>query len=274
MTAPSPSRGSSRCSTWSSGEVTPGGIGAGMYGMLVIGAILAVFIAGLMVGRTPEYLGKKVEAFEIKMAMLVALVLGASILGFTAIASVLPAGLAGPLNPGRARLQRDPVRLLEPDRQQRFGLRRPDRQHALLQHHRRPRDAHRPLRDDRPDPRPRRLDGCQAQPSPRRSGRSRPPGSCGSSCSSVSSSSSARSRSSRRSPWARSSSSSSRTPERSPDGSPVGRPRARHPPLPALRHPRRGEALRRATQAARRSSTRTSCGPPSRTPSASSIRGC
>ena len=82
------------------GEITPGGIGAGMYGMLVIGAILAVFIAGLMVGRTPEYLGKKVEAFEIKMAMLVALVLGASILGFTAIASVLPEGIAGPLNPG------------------------------------------------------------------------------------------------------------------------------------------------------------------------------
>jgi len=82
------------------GEITPGGIGAGMYGMLVIGAILAVFIAGLMVGRTPEYLGKKVEAFEIKMAMLTALVLGASILGFTAIASVLPEGTAGPLNPG------------------------------------------------------------------------------------------------------------------------------------------------------------------------------
>ena len=82
------------------GEVTPGGIGAGMYGMLVIGAILAVFIAGLMVGRTPEYLGKKVESFEIKMAMLVALVLGASILGFTAIASVMPEGLAGPLNAG------------------------------------------------------------------------------------------------------------------------------------------------------------------------------
>ena len=82
------------------GEITPGGIGAGMYGMLIIGAILAVFIAGLMVGRTPEYLGKKVEAFEIKMAMLVALVLGASILGFTALASVTEAGLAGPLNPG------------------------------------------------------------------------------------------------------------------------------------------------------------------------------
>jgi K+-transporting ATPase ATPase A chain len=82
------------------GEVTPGGIGAGMYGMLVIGAILAVFIAGLMVGRTPEYLGKKVEAFEIKMAMLTALVLGASILGFTALASVTAEGQAGPLNPG------------------------------------------------------------------------------------------------------------------------------------------------------------------------------
>jgi K+-transporting ATPase ATPase A chain len=82
------------------GEISPGGIGAGMYGILVIGAILAVFIAGLMVGRTPEYLGKKVEAFEIKMAMLVALVLGASILGFTALASVLPEGTAGPLNAG------------------------------------------------------------------------------------------------------------------------------------------------------------------------------
>ncbi len=82
------------------GEVTPGGIGAGMYGMLVIGAILAVFIAGLMVGRTPEYLGKKVEAYEIKMAMLVALVLGASILGFTAIATATAEGQAGPLNPG------------------------------------------------------------------------------------------------------------------------------------------------------------------------------
>jgi K+-transporting ATPase ATPase A chain len=82
------------------GEITPGGVGAGLYGMLVIGAILAVFIAGLMVGRTPEYLGKKVEAYEVKMAMLTALVLGASILGFTALASVSPDGLKGPLNVG------------------------------------------------------------------------------------------------------------------------------------------------------------------------------
>jgi K+-transporting ATPase ATPase A chain len=77
------------------GEITPGGIGAGLYGMLVIGAILSVFIAGLMVGRTPEYLGKKVESFEMKMAMIVVLVLGASILGFTALASVTSEGAAG-----------------------------------------------------------------------------------------------------------------------------------------------------------------------------------
>jgi K+-transporting ATPase ATPase A chain len=82
------------------GEITPGGVGAGLYGMLVIGAIVTVFIAGLMVGRTPEYLGKKVEAYEVKMAMITFLVLGASILGFTALASVLPEGLAGPLNTG------------------------------------------------------------------------------------------------------------------------------------------------------------------------------
>ena len=82
------------------GEITPGGIGAGLYGMLVLGCVLSVFIAGLMVGRTPEYLGKKVEAFEMKMAMLVVLVLGASILGFTALATVTTPGQAGPLNSG------------------------------------------------------------------------------------------------------------------------------------------------------------------------------
>jgi K+-transporting ATPase ATPase A chain len=81
------------------GEVTPGGVGAGLYGMLVF-VLLAVFIAGLMVGRTPEYLGKKVEAFEMKMAMLVVLVLSAGILGFTALATATEAGQAGPLNAG------------------------------------------------------------------------------------------------------------------------------------------------------------------------------
>ena len=69
------------------GEVIFGGVGAGLYGMLMY-AILAVFIAGLMVGRTPEYLGKKVEAYEVKMAMLATLVLAADVLGFTALSSV------------------------------------------------------------------------------------------------------------------------------------------------------------------------------------------
>ncbi len=82
------------------GEITPGGVGAGLYGMLVIGAITSVFIAGLMVGRTPEYLGKKVEAFEMKMAMLTILVMGASVLGFTALATSISEGQAGPLNAG------------------------------------------------------------------------------------------------------------------------------------------------------------------------------
>jgi K+-transporting ATPase ATPase A chain len=81
------------------GEVIVGGVGAGLYGILVF-AVLAVFIAGLMVGRTPEYLGKKIEAKEVQMAMLAVLVLAASILGFSALASVVPAGLAGPLNKG------------------------------------------------------------------------------------------------------------------------------------------------------------------------------
>jgi K+-transporting ATPase ATPase A chain len=81
------------------GEVIIGGVGAGMYGMLLM-AIIAVFVAGLMVGRTPEYVGKKIEAREVKMTMLAILVLSLSILVFTAIATVVPAGLAGPLNPG------------------------------------------------------------------------------------------------------------------------------------------------------------------------------
>ncbi len=80
-----------------SGEVIFGGVGAGLYGMLMF-AILAVFIAGLMVGRTPEYLGKKIEQFEVKMAMLAVLVLAASILGFTALGANLNLPDKSPLN--------------------------------------------------------------------------------------------------------------------------------------------------------------------------------
>jgi len=81
------------------GEIIVGGVGAGLYGMLLF-AIVSVFIAGLMVGRTPEYLGKKIEAKEVKMALLAILILPLSILGFSAIATVTDAGLAGPANQG------------------------------------------------------------------------------------------------------------------------------------------------------------------------------
>src|SRR5262247_427294 len=81
------------------GEVIYGGVGSGLYGMLAF-VLIAVFVAGLMVGRTPEYLGKKVEAFEMKMASLVILVPPALVLLFTAVAVVTEAGKAGPLNPG------------------------------------------------------------------------------------------------------------------------------------------------------------------------------
>jgi len=81
------------------GEVIFGGVGSGLYGMLAF-AIVAMFVAGLMVGRTPEFLGKKLEAKEVKMTILALLSLPLSILGWTALATVLPAGLAGPANAG------------------------------------------------------------------------------------------------------------------------------------------------------------------------------
>ncbi len=81
------------------GEVIFGGVGSGLYGILAF-AIIAMFVAGLMVGRTPEYLGKKLEAKEVKMTILAILCLPLSLLGFTALATILPAGLAGPLNAG------------------------------------------------------------------------------------------------------------------------------------------------------------------------------
>src|SRR6476646_9808173 len=81
------------------GEVVFGGVGAGLYGMLVM-VVLTVFIAGLMVGRTPEYLGKKIQAREVQMAMLYVLVFPAAILTMTAISVLLPVGLKGLNNGG------------------------------------------------------------------------------------------------------------------------------------------------------------------------------
>ncbi|GAP22707.1 potassium-transporting ATPase subunit KdpA [Leptolinea tardivitalis] len=81
------------------GEVAPGGIGSGLYGMLVF-VLVAVFIAGLMVGRTPEYLGKKIEPFEMKMAALLILIMPLLVLSLTALAVSTQAGLSGITNPG------------------------------------------------------------------------------------------------------------------------------------------------------------------------------
>ena len=81
------------------GEIIVGGVGAGLYGMLLF-VIIAIFVAGLMVGRTPEYVGKKIEAKEVKMAMLAILVLPLMYLGWTAVATVVPSAVAATNNPG------------------------------------------------------------------------------------------------------------------------------------------------------------------------------
>jgi K+-transporting ATPase ATPase A chain len=81
------------------GEVIVGGVGAGLYGMLLF-VIISIFVAGLMVGRTPEYVGKKIEAKEVKMAMLAILVLPLMYLGWTAVAVVVPSAVASMNNPG------------------------------------------------------------------------------------------------------------------------------------------------------------------------------
>ena len=81
------------------GEIIVGGVGAGLYGMLLF-VIISIFVAGLMVGRTPEYVGKKIEAKEVKMAMLAILVLPLMYLGWTAVATVVPSAVAATNNPG------------------------------------------------------------------------------------------------------------------------------------------------------------------------------
>jgi len=81
------------------GEVVFGGVGSGLYSMLIF-AIVGIFIAGLMIGRTPEYLGKKIEVFEMKMSSIAILVMPVVVLIGTAVAVSVPAGRAGPLNPG------------------------------------------------------------------------------------------------------------------------------------------------------------------------------
>ncbi len=115
------------------GEVVFGGVGSGLYGMLVF-AILAVFIAGLMIGRTPEYLGKKIEAHEMKMVSIAILVTPLLVLVGTAIGVMRRSRPRRHRQPRRARLLRDAVRAFIGRQQQRQRLRRPVGQHAVLQH--------------------------------------------------------------------------------------------------------------------------------------------
>ena len=127
------------------GELIFGGVGAGLYGMLMM-VLLTVFIAGLMVGRTPEYLGKKVESREVRMVMLYVLVFPLVILALTGALGGAAGRAQGSQQRRPARPHRDPVRLHLDAGQQRQRLRRPDRHHLLLQHAVRLRDADRPLR--------------------------------------------------------------------------------------------------------------------------------
>ena len=168
------------------GEVIFGGVGAGLYGMLVM-AILSVFIAGLWWAARREYLGKKIETREVKLAMLYVLIFPLVILALHGLVRGRALRPVVAQQRGPARPQRDPLRVHQRGRQQRLRLRRHQRQHALVQHRARARHAHRPLLDDRARAGHRGLAG--GQEGRRRPGPARcpPTGRCSSSCSSASS---------------------------------------------------------------------------------------
>ena len=164
------------------GEVVIGGVGAGIYGFLLF-AILAVFVAGLMVGRTPEYVGKKIEGREVKLAVLAIAVLPLIILGFTAHRlGAAEAGLAGPLNKGPHGFSEILYAFTSARREQWLGLCRPDRQHALLQRLARRRDVDRPLLHHRARCWPSPAAWRRRSTRPRPPAPSRPPARSGSAC--------------------------------------------------------------------------------------------
>ena len=115
------------------GELVFGGVGSGLYA-IVIFVVLSVFIAGLMVGRTPEYLGKKIESYDVKMSMLYILIFPLIILSLTAVFVLLPnVGLSALTNRRSARPHRNPLRLHLRRGEQRLGLRGSQRQHLVVQ---------------------------------------------------------------------------------------------------------------------------------------------
>ena len=115
------------------GEIAPGGVGSGLYGMLIL-AIITVFIAGLMVGRTPEYLGKKITPREIKLAATYFLITPLIVLTGTAVAMAMPRRACRHAEQRSTRALRGPVRLHLGSQQQRLGVRRSVREHRLVQH--------------------------------------------------------------------------------------------------------------------------------------------
>ena len=146
------------------GEVIFGGVGSGLYGMLMY-VVIAVFVAGLMIGRTPEYLGKKIEAFEIKMAAIAVLVPLFTALVGTALARDDGSRQGRCRQSRRARILRDPVRVFLGQRQQRQRLRGLIGEHAVLQHGAGHRDVLRPLLDHHSGARTRRIGrGQEARP--------------------------------------------------------------------------------------------------------------
>ena len=145
------------------GEVVFGGVGTGLYGMLVF-AIMAVFIAGLMIGRTPEYLGKKIEAHEMKMSSIAILVTPLLVLIGTAIAVMADAGRAGIANPGAHGFSEVLYAFTSAGNNNGSAFAGLSRQHALLQHAAGHRDVVRPLRRDRAGAGDRRLAGREEAP--------------------------------------------------------------------------------------------------------------
>ena len=130
------------------GELVFGGVGAGLYAMLIY-VILSVFIAGLMVGRTPEYLGKKIESREIKLSMLYVLIFPLLILYYAGWSLVAPYGLSSLNNAGPHGLSEILYAYSSAAEQQWFSFRRPERQHALVQREPRHNDARGTFLDDR-----------------------------------------------------------------------------------------------------------------------------
>ena len=138
------------------GEIIVGGVGAGMYGMLLF-VIIAIFVAGLMVGRTPEYVGKKIEAKEVKMAMLAILILPLMYLGWTAVAVVIPPAVASMANPGPHGFTEVLYAYTSQTGNNGSAFAGLTGNTLFYNHHRRHRDVRRPLLDDHPGHGDRRL---------------------------------------------------------------------------------------------------------------------